>query len=42
MFDIKIYVVATFDVVSISMSRSHPDSREQLGKETWCLPLILT
>lgn len=42
MFDIKIYVVATFDVVSISTSCSHPVNGGQMGNETWCLPVILT
>jgi len=41
-FGIKIYVVATFDVVSISMSCSYPVNRGQMGNETWCLPVILT
>jgi len=42
MFDIKIYVVGTLDMVSISTSCSHPVNRGQLGNETWCFPVILT
>ena len=40
-FDIKIYVVGTFDMVSNSTSCSDPVNRGQLGNKTWCLPIIL-